>query len=131
MEGPKDALYPFGFGLSYTEFAYRDLSVEKTGDFDVTVSCTVENTGHMDGDEVVQLYLDDVDSSVVTPPMLLKGFRRIHLKVGQCRKVTFHLNYDSFKLMDIRYNWTVEPGKFRILVGAASNDIRLTGEIVL
>lgn len=131
MEGRKDALYPFGFGLSYTEFAYSNLSIQKTGEFDVTVSCDVENVGSMDGDEVVQLYLDDVDSSVVTPSVLLKGFQRIHLKKGESQKVVFQLDYDSFKLMDIRYNWTVEPGKFRILVGAASNDIRLEGEVVL
>ena len=131
LEGPKDALYPFGFGLSYTSFEYSNLSISKTGPFDVTVACTVKNTGSMDGDEVVQLYLDDVESSVVTPPMLLKGFQRIHLKQGECVEVVFRLNEDSFKLMDIRYRWTVEPGKFRILVGAASNDIRLEGEVSL
>ncbi len=79
----------------------------------------------------MQLYLDDVDSSVVTPPMLLKGFKRIHLNVGESQKVTFQLDYDSFKMMDIRYNWTVEPGKFDVLIGAASNDIRLEGEVIL
>ena len=63
--------------------------------------------------------------------LLLKGFKRIHLKAGESKEVIFDLNYDSFKLMDIRYNWTVEPGKFRILVGAASNDIRLEGEVTL
>ncbi|MBP3646512.1 MAG: glycoside hydrolase family 3 C-terminal domain-containing protein [Clostridia bacterium] len=131
LEGPKDALYPFGFGLSYTSFEYSNLSISKTGPFDVTVACTVKNTGSMDGDEVVQLYLDDVESSVVTPPMLLKGFQRIHLKPGEYAEVVFRLNEDSFKLMDIRYRWTVEPGKFRILVGAASNDIRLEGEVSL
>lgn len=131
MEGPRGPLYPFGFGLSYTNFTYSDLSVRKINTFDVIVSCTVTNTGDMDADEVVQLYLDDVDSSVVTPMMLLKGFKRIHLKKGESQEVSFHLNYDSFKLMDIRYNWTVEPGKFRILVGAASNDIRLEGEVII
>ena len=131
MEGRKDALYPFGFGLSYTKFDYSDLQIEKTGAYDVTVSCTVQNIGDMAGDEVVQLYLDDVESSVVTPQMLLKGFKRIHLNVGESQNVTFQLNYDSFKLMDIRYNWTVEPGKFRILIGAASNDVRLEGEVIL
>ena len=131
MEGPKDALYPFGFGLSYTAFAYSGLSVVKNGAYDVEVSCTVANTGNMDGDEVVQLYLEDVESSVVTPDKLLKAFRRIRLKAGESMEVTFCLNYDSFKLMDTRYNWTVEPGLFRIHVGAASNDIRLVGEVTL
>ena len=95
------------------------------------VTCKVKNTGSADGDEVVQLYLDDTEASVVTPPMLLKGFCRISLKAGEERTVTFRLDYDSFRLMDIRYNWTVEPGRFRVLVGAGSRDIRLEGEIVL
>ena len=78
-----------------------------------------------------QLYLDDVESSVVTPPLLLKGFRRIHLKAGEETAVTFRLDRDSFKLMDIRYQWTVEPGTFRILIGASSRDIRLEGSVML
>ena len=131
LEGPKDALFPFGFGLSYTRFEYSDLSVLKTAPYEASVSCTIRNAGNMDGDEVAQLYLDDVESSVVTPPLLLKAFQRVHLKRGESVRVTFHLNEDSFKLMDIRYRWTVEPGKFRILVGAASNDIRLEGEVIL
>ena len=68
---------------------------------------------------------------MVTPPLLLKAFRRIHLKSGETKEVTFQLDYDSFKMMDIRYNMTVEPGLFRILVGAASNDIRLEGEVTI
>lgn len=131
LEGPKNALYPFGFGLSYTRFEYSDLHIEKIGQYDVTVSCAVQNAGEVDGDEVVQLYIDDVESSVVTPPLLLKGFERIRLKRGESRQVTFHLNEDSFQLMDIRYRWTVEPGRFRILIGAASNDLRLEGDVML
>lgn len=131
LEGPKTALFPFGYGLSYTDFAYSDLQVTKTGPCEAEVSCLVTNTGSVDSDEVVQLYLDDVESSVVTPPMLLKGFRRIHLKAGESRKVTFSLDYDSFKLMDWKYEWVVEPGTFRVLVGAGSRDIRLEGSITL
>ncbi len=131
LEGPKNALFPFGFGLSYTHFEYSDLRINKVGTFDVTVSFKVTNTGKRDSDEVVQLYLDDVDSSVVTPPMLLKRFQRIHLKAGESKTITFTLDYDSFKLMDIHYRWTVEPGIFRILVGASSRDIRLEGSVTL
>ncbi len=131
LEGPRDALYPFGYGLSYTEFAYSGLTIEKRGPYEVTVSCTVENTGPRDGDEVVQLYLDDVESSIVTPSLALKGFQRVPLKAGERRTVSFSLNWDSFRLMDEAYNWVVEPGKFRILIGASSRDIRLEGEVVL
>ena len=131
LEGPKGPLYAFGHGLSYTSFEYSDLRIEKTGPTDAAVTCTVTNTGPMEADEVVQLYIEDVDSSVVTPLKLLKDFRRIRLAPGESREVRFDLGHDHFKLMDIRYNWTVEPGRFRILVGSGSEDIRLEGEVVL
>ena len=131
IEGPRDALYPFGFGLSYSSFAYSDLVISKSGAYDVTVRCTVTNTGHMDADDVVQLYIDDVESSIVTPLLLLKGFQRVSLKSGESKEVTFHLNWDSFKLMNARYEWVVEPGDFRICIGAASNDIRLEGIVTI
>lgn len=131
LEGPKGPLYAFGHGLSYAAFAYSDLRIEKTGPVEVSVTCTVTNTGTVEADEVVQLYIDDVDSSVVTPLKLLKDFRRISLAPGEGREVRFPLGYDHFKLMDIRYNWTVEPGRFRILIGSGSEDIRLEGEVIL
>lgn len=131
IEGPRDALYPFGFGMSYSSFAYSNLMIDKTGDYDVTVTCTVTNTGNMDADEVAQLYIDDVESSIVTPLLLLKGFRRVSLKAGERKDISFHLNWDSFKLMNARYEWVVEPGEFRICIGAASNDIRLEGRVTL
>ena len=117
--------------MSYTEFTYSDLKIDKTGEYDVTVRCTVTNTGACDGDEVVQLYIDDMESSVVTPLLLLKGFRRIHLKAGESQEVSFNLDWDSFKLMNVRYEWVVEPGNFRICLGAASNDIRLEGMVTI
>jgi len=131
MDGTINSLYSFGHGLSYTEFKYSDLEISHNGGYDVTVTCKVENVGSVDSDEVVQLYIDDVDSSVVTPPMLLKGFKRISLKAGESKKVTFKLDFDSFKLMNPRYEWVVEPGIFRILVGAGSKDIRLEGKVTL
>ena len=131
LEGPKGPLYAFGHGLSYASFEYSDLRIEKTWPVDVQVCCTVTNTGTVEADEVVQLYIDDVDSSVVTPLKLLKDFRRISLAPGEGREVRFTLGNDHFKLMDIRYNWTVEPGRFRILVGSGSEDIRLEGEVIL
>jgi len=131
LEGPKGPLYPFGFGLSYASFAYSDLRIEKTGPTDAVVSCTVTNTGNLEAEEVVQLYIDDVDSSVVTPLKLLKDFRRIGLAPGESKEVGFTLGFDHFKLMDIRYEWTVEPGRFRILIGSGSEDIRLEGEVTV
>ena len=68
---------------------------------------------------------------MVTPILLLKGFKRIHLQAGESKDVTFRLNWDSFKLMNARYEWVVEPGKFRILVGAGSEDIRMEGEVTI
>ena len=128
-EGTKHARYPFGYGLSYTTFAYSDLRVEQRGrcDFDVTV--TVKNTGARDGDDVVQLYIDDVASSVVTPPVLLKGFARVHLAAGEQRDVRFSLNETSFQLIDLKYRRVVEPGEFRILVGHSSVDLPLEARV--
>lgn len=133
LEGEKSALYPFGFGLSYTTFSYSNLAVSEINpkEYSATVSVQITNTGKLKGDDVVQLYIDDVDSTVVTPPMLLKGFKRISLDVGESKVVTFQLNYDSFKLMNLKNEWVVEPGDFRILIGSASNDIRCEATITL
>ena len=130
-EGPKKARYPFGFGLSYTTFEYSDIKAEKKGRYDVDVTVTVKNTGKMAGDEVVQLYIDDVESSVVTPPLLLKGFERVHFEAGEEKQITFNLNENSFSLIDINYKKTVEPGDFRILVGSASDNIKLEISVYL
>ncbi|MGM9804311.1 MAG: glycoside hydrolase family 3 N-terminal domain-containing protein [Muribaculaceae bacterium] len=122
-------LYSFGYGLSYTQFAYSDLQLAPGNGSDCyqTVTCTVTNTGSRDGDEVVQLYINDVVSSVETPHMLLKGFQRVSLRAGESKQVTFKLTFDDLALYDINLNHVVEPGTFRVMVGAASNDIRLKG----
>ena len=130
-EGTRMARYPFGFGLSYTSFEYSDLRVDKKGRYDVEVKVRVRNTGNVAGDEVIQLYIDDVESSVVTPPLLLKGFERMNFTPGEEKEIVFNLNEESFSLLDINYRKTVEPGEFRILVGAASNDIRLESSVEL
>ncbi|MBQ1223173.1 MAG: fibronectin type III-like domain-contianing protein, partial [Oscillospiraceae bacterium] len=130
-EGDGSALYPFGFGLSYTEFEYSDLATEKVGETDVKVSLKVKNTGKMAGDEVVQLYVEDCESTVVTPPKLLKGFKRISLEPGVEKEVSFTLDEKAFRLMNAKYEWVVEPGDFRIMVGASSRDIRLEGTVTL
>ena len=122
-------LYAFGYGLSYTSFEYSGLTMAPGDDKDIyqTVTCTVTNTGNCDGDEVVQLYINDVVSSVETPHMLLKGFERISLKKGESKQVTFRLTFDDLALYDLNLKQVVEPGTFKVMVGAASNDIRLKG----
>ena len=130
-EGRGDALYPFGFGLSYTDFEYSDLSVERTGKTDVKVNVTVKNTGKVAGDEVVQIYVEDCESSVVTPLLLLKDFRRVTLEAGEKQTLEFNLDYKAFRLMNQAYEWVVEPGVFKIFAASSSRDIRLTAEIEL
>lgn len=130
-EGNGDALYPFGFGLSYTEFEYTDLEVTQTGATDVNVKLNIKNIGNVSGDEVVQIYVEDCESSVVTPLLLLKDFKRITLAPDEIQQVEFNLGYDAFKLMNRDYEWKVEPGTFRIYAASSSRDIRLSAEIEL
>lgn len=130
-EGKGDALYPFGFGLSYTQFEYSDLIITRTGKTDVNVKLKVKNIGDIAGDEVVQIYVEDCESSVVTPLLLLKDFRRISLNPNEEKAVEFNLDYNAFKLMNQDYEWVIEPGKFRICVASSSRDIRLEEMIEL
>ncbi len=113
-------LFPFGHGLSYTEFAYRDLTItpESIGPSgQVTVSVTVENVGDRPGDEVVQLYINDVISSVVTPVIELKGFERTSLQPGESRTVRFVLGPKELALLDRHLERVVELGEFQVTVG--------------
>ena len=128
-EGPKNARYPFGYGLSYTTFEYSDMKIEKRGQYDFDVTVKVKNTGDRDGDDIVQLYVDDIESTVVTPPLLLKGFERVNLKAGETKEIEFHLTKSSFELIDLKYRKVVEPGYFRILIGKSSRDIVLEDKI--
>lgn len=130
-EGKGDALYPFGFGLSYTEFEYSDLTVERTGKTDVRVNVDVKNIGKVTGDEVVQIYVEDCESSVVTPLLLLNDFMRVTLEPGEKQTLEFSLDYKAFRLMNQAYEWVVEPGAFKIFAASSSRDIRLTAEIEL
>lgn len=130
-EGKGNAFYPFGFGLSYTEFEYSDMTVKRTGKTDVKVSLKVKNIGKTAGDEVVQIYVEDCESSVVTPLLLLKDFKRIFLRPNEEKQLEFNLDYNAFKLMNQDYKWVVEPGKFKILAATSSRDIRLESEIEL
>ena len=128
------ALFPFGFGLSYTTFGYSDLRIEPAAmapDGTATVRCTIKNTGTRAGDEVVQLYTRDVLASMARPVMELKGFQRVRLEPGASAEVTFTLGPNELRMLDRDMKWIVEPGAFRVMIGASSKDIRLRGELVI
>jgi beta-glucosidase len=127
-------LFPFGFGLSYTTFEYAGLAIEPATIApagSATVRLTVKNTGLRAGDEVVQLYVRDVLTSVARPLTELKGFARVHLDPGQQREVRFTLSPAELRMLDRDMHWVVEPGAFRVMVGASSKDIRLRGELTV
>ena len=124
------ALYPFGYGLSYTTFEYSDLEITPkviTPNQKATIRLKVTNTGKRAGDEVVQLYTRDILSSVTTYEKNLAGFERIHLKPGESKEIVFTLDRKHLELLNADMKWTVEPGEFAIMVGASSEDIRLNG----
>ncbi|MBP0903985.1 glycoside hydrolase family 3 N-terminal domain-containing protein [Mariniflexile gromovii] len=124
-------LYPFGYGLSYTTFAYSDLVVNqktKQAQSTMEVSFKVKNTGKRAGDEVVQLYLKDKVSSVTTYESQLRGFERVPLQPGETKTIHMTLTPDDLKILDINMNWTVEPGTFEVLIGSSSVDIHLQKE---
>jgi len=121
-------LFPFGFGLSYSTFSYSGIHLEKTiiGTTESTVvHLKVKNTGKVDGDEVVQLYIQDELSSVVRPVLELKGFQRIHLKAGEEKELEFEITPEMLSQLDLELNSFVEPGFFRIMIGGSSKDLRL------
>jgi beta-glucosidase len=127
-------LFPFGYGLSYTNFEYSDLSIESpdiTPTGSTTVRCRVTNSGSRAGDEVVQLYVRDLLASVARPVMELAGFRRVHLAPGESREVAFTVGRGQLQMLDRDLHWIVEPGTFRLLIGASSRDIRLRGDLVV
>ena len=128
------ALYPFGYGLSYTNFEYSNLSVspkEQYAQGNVEVSVDIKNVGDREGDEVVQLYVKDKVSSVISYVMQLRGFDRISLEPGETKTVHFNIKPDDLQILDKNMNWTVEPGDFEVLVGSSSKDIRLKEKFVI
>ena len=129
-----EPLFPFGHGLSYTTFEYGRLTVPAevaVGD-DLTVSIDITNTGEREGKEVVQLYIHDIESSLVRPHKELKGFAKVSLEPGETRTVSFTLGQRDLSFYDPdRQEWVAEPGEFEVLVGSSSRDIRATGFFAL
>src|SRR5574344_1476520 len=122
-----DPLYPFGYGLSYTTFKYGKMSLDAgtlSQEGSVTASVTVTNTGDYDADEIVQLYIHDLEASVCRPVKELKGFQRIHLAKGESKEVTFKITPDMLKFYDARLDYVLEPGDFDIMIGPNSRDLQ-------
>ena len=130
-----DVLFPFGHGLSYTDFEYTDLwlsSGEITDEETLTATVTVRNTGDRTGKTVVQLYVSDVESTPLRPVRELKGFEKVELTPGQTKQITFTLDKRSFAYWNQEIqDWHVESGTFRIEIGQSSRDIRLTESVVV
>ncbi len=127
LDVSNDPLYPFGYGLSYTNFSYSDIKLSSTslkGNQALTASITVTNTGKYDGKEVVQLYIRDVVGSVTRPVKELKGFQKIDLKAGETKTVSFSITPNDLKFYnyDLKYDW--EPGEFQIMIGGNSRDVK-------
>ena len=111
-----DPLYPFGYGLSYTTFAYSDVTLNGR-----TAQVTVTNTGNYDADEIVQLYIHDMVASITRPVKELKGFERIHLKKGESKVVKFEITDDLLKFYNSQLEYVLEPGDFEIMIGPDSS----------
>jgi beta-glucosidase len=127
LDVSNDPVYPFGYGLSYTSFNYSDIKLSNTslkGDQKLTATVTITNTGKYIGKEVVQLYIRDVVGSVTRPVKELKGFRKIELKTGESKNVSFNITPEDLKFYnyDLKYDW--EPGDFEIMIGTNSNEVK-------
>jgi len=127
-------LFPFGYGLSYTTFNYSDLKFSEKkifADSKTIASCKVKNNGKYAGEEVVQLYIRDLLASVSQPIIALKGFQKIYLQPGETKEVIFTIAPEQLKMLDKDMKWVVEPGDFRIMIGASCKDIRLMDNITV
>ncbi|MCM4167427.1 Beta-xylosidase [Arenibacter antarcticus] len=124
LDAPNAPLLPFGYGLSYTQFEYSDLSIDKAGigqGESVTITVSLKNTGNYDGEEVVQLYLRDVVRSITPPMRELKGFKKVFLKQGESKSVSITLAPDDLKFYNSQLDFVSEPGEFEVYIGTDSN----------
>lgn len=125
VDMPTKPLYPFGYGLSYTTFAYRNLKLDRTGmrlSDALTATVEVTNTGSVAGEEVVQLYVRDVAASVTQPLKRLKGFAKIRLEPGETKAVSFRITADDLAIIGASGEWAAEPGAFRLMIGPNSEE---------
>ena len=130
LDVTNEPLYPFGFGLSYTTFAYSDISLSQTSmnmQGVLTASVNVTNTGAFPGGEVVQLYIRDLVGSTTRPVKELKGFQKVKLAPGEEKAVTLTIDKKALSFFDdAKHEWVAEPGKFEAIIGSSSRDIKGT-----
>jgi len=129
----KLTLYPFGYGLSYTQFEFTDFAMDKTADVNTErfeISCTIKNTGKIDGTEIAQLYVSPVEANSTLKPIMLRGFKRVDLKAGESKKLIFKVSPEQLAQYNNR-KWVVETGEYEFKIGASSNDIKHRGTIRL
>lgn len=127
LDVDNDPLYPFGYGLSYTTFAYSDITLDRTSlsmNGSVTAKVTLTNTGNRDGAEVVQLYIRDVVGSSTRPVKELKGFQKVFLKAGESREISFKITPDLLKYYNYDLQYVAEPGTFDVMIGTDSRDVK-------
>lgn len=127
LDVSNEPLYPFGYGLSYSEFQYGDIKLsanEMTNSNELTATITVTNTGKYDGDEVVQLYLRDIVGSVTRPVKELKGFERVNIKAGESKEISFKITPEMLKFYNYDLQFVNEPGEFSVMIGGNSRDVK-------
>lgn len=128
LDGENSPLFPFGYGLSYTNFEYKNLSLNKTSikeNEELEISVNVSNTGLFDGEEVVQLYVRDLIASITRPLKELKGFQKINIAKGETKKVTFTLTKTDLAFYNSNLEFKAENGEFEVFVGTNSQDCLL------
>lgn len=127
LDAPNDPVYPFGYGLSYTTFTYSHIQLSKTSlkaGQALTASVTVTNAGNYDGEETVQLYIRDMVGSITRPVKELKGFRKIFLKAGESKTVSFTITVNDLKFYNSELKYVAEPGDFKLFIGGNSRDVK-------
>ena len=134
IDAPNTPRYAFGYGLSYTAFRYSDLKISRpimTAADAIQVQFTLTNTGKVAGEEVAQLYLRDPVASIVRPLKELKDFQKVLLKPGESKTITFTVDKEKLAFYNQQLEWVAEPGDFNLMIGSASDDIRLEGKFTL